>query len=129
MGCTILKVTFISQTTSYMPSSINMASVCYYEHFYSATIYLLYFYFMHTRFTMKQSETCLCLVSLWLCGKIHSEECVSVVLLFTRYCLLAISIGSCMMIDIIHLGMCMIVSFIICLTIVTLVIDCEVSNA
>ena len=45
---------------------------------------------------MKQSETCLCLVSLWLCGKIHSEECVSVVLLFTRYCLLAISIGSCM---------------------------------
>ena len=40
---------------------------------------------MHTRFTMKQSETCLCLVSLWLCAKIHSEECVSVVLLFTRY--------------------------------------------
>ena len=42
---------------------------------------------------------------------------------------IAISIGSCMMIDIIHLGMCMIVSFIICLTIVTLMIDCEVSNA
>ena len=46
MGCTKLKVTFISQTTSYMPSSINMASVCY-EHFYSATlIYLLYFHFL-----------------------------------------------------------------------------------
>ena len=54
---------------------------------------------------------------------------MSVVLLFTRYCLLAISIRSCMMIDIIHLGMFMIVSFIICLKIVTLMIDCEVSNA
>ena len=45
MGCTKLTVTFMSQTTSYMPSSINMASVCY-EHFYSAAytyyIFILY---------------------------------------------------------------------------------------
>ena len=45
MGCTKLTVTFSSLTTSYMPSSINMASVCY-EHFYSAAytyyIFILY---------------------------------------------------------------------------------------
>ena len=47
MGCTKLKVTVISQTTSYMPSSINMASVCY-EHFYNAA-YTYYIFILNVQ--------------------------------------------------------------------------------